>query len=91
MGSTEYKNARIEFEESSDPKVVIDGEPIQLSCDEEAGEFNTAELPYRTFGSAKELGEAVVVVVLPEGVAVEAAQCIVVVVQVLDLLVVKIK
>ena len=60
METVEYKNKKIEFEESSNPKVSIDGEPIQVSCDADANEFNAGELPYRSFKSVKELAEAVV-------------------------------
>ena len=40
MDEFEYKNKKIEFEESSDPKVSIDGEPTQVSHDAEANAFN---------------------------------------------------
>ncbi len=60
MGKVEYKNKKIEFEESSNPKVSIDGEPIQVSHDADANEFNAGELPYRSFKSVKELAEAIV-------------------------------
>jgi len=60
MDKVEYKNKKIEFEESSNPKVSIDGEPIQVSQDADANEFNAGELPYRSFKSVKELAEAIV-------------------------------
>lgn len=60
MDKNEYKNKKIEFEESSNPKVSIDGEPIQVSHDADANEFNAGELPYRCFKSVKELAEAIV-------------------------------
>lgn len=60
METVEYKNKKIEFEESSNPKISIDGEPIQVSYDAAANEFNAGELPYRTFKSVKELAEAIV-------------------------------
>lgn len=60
METVEYKNKKIEFEEPSTPKISIDGEAIQISYDAEANEFNTGELPYRSFKSVKELAEAIV-------------------------------
>ena len=60
MGKVEYKNKKIEFEESANPKISIDGEPIQVSHDADANEFNAGELPYRSFKSVKELAEAIV-------------------------------
>ena len=60
MDKVEYKNKTIEFEESSDSKLSIDGEPIQISHDAEAKEFNAGELPYRSFKSVKELAEEIV-------------------------------
>ena len=60
MGAFEYKNKRIEFEESSNPKISINEEPIQISHDADAREFNAGELPYRSFKSVKELAEAIV-------------------------------
>ena len=60
MDKVEYKNKKIDFEESSNPKVSIDGESIQVSHDADAHEFNAGELPYRSFKSVKELAEAVV-------------------------------
>lgn len=60
MDKVEYKNKKIEFEESSNPKISIDGEPIQVSHDADANEFNAGELPYRSFKSVKELSEAIV-------------------------------
>ncbi len=60
MDKVEYKNKRLEFEESSNPKILIDGEPIQVSHDAEANEFNGGELPYRSFKLVKELAEAIV-------------------------------
>ena len=60
MSEVEYKNKKIEFEESANPKVSIDGEPIQVSYDADANEFNAGELPYRSFKSVKELAEAIV-------------------------------
>ncbi len=60
MDTVEYKNKKIEFEESSNAKVLIDGEPIQVSHDADANEFNAGELPYRSFKLVKELAEAIV-------------------------------
>ena len=60
MEAVEYKNKKIEFEESSNPKISIDGEPIQVSHDAEASEFDAGELPYRSFKSVRELAEAIV-------------------------------
>ncbi len=60
MDIVEYKNKKIELEESSNPKISIDGEPIQVSHDADANEFNAGELPYRSFKSVKELAEAIV-------------------------------
>lgn len=60
METVEYKNKKIEFEESAHPKISIDGDSIQVSHDAEANEFNTGELPYHSFKSLKELAEAVV-------------------------------
>ena len=60
MDKFEYKNKKIEFEESSNPKISIDGKPTQISHDTDASEFNAAELPYRSFKSVKELAEAIV-------------------------------
>ena len=60
METFEYKNKNIEFEESSNPMISIDGEPVQVSYDADANEFNAGELPYRTFKSVKELAEAIV-------------------------------
>ena len=60
MEETEYKNKKIEFEESSNPKILIDGESTQVSHDADADEFNAGELPYRSFKTVKELAEAIV-------------------------------
>ena len=60
MDNIEYRNKRIELEESSNPKITIDGEPVQVSHDAEANEFNAGELPYRSFMSVKALAEAIV-------------------------------
>ncbi len=60
MDKVEYKNKKIEFEESSNPKISIDGEPIQVSHDADANEFNAGELPYRSFKLVRELAEAIV-------------------------------
>ena len=60
MDKVEYKNKKIDFEESSNPKLSIDGEPIQVSHDADANEFNGGELPYRSFKLVKELAEAIV-------------------------------
>jgi hypothetical protein len=60
MDEVEYKNKKIEFEESSDPKIIIDGEPVQVSCDAGAHEFNAGELPYRSFKSVQDLAKAIV-------------------------------
>ena len=60
MEKLEYKNKKIEFEESSNPKLSIDGEPIQVSHDADANKFNAGELPYRSFKSVEELAEEIV-------------------------------
>ena len=60
MHKTEYKNKKIEYEESKEPKVVIDDDPVDVSHDTDADAYNSGELPYRTFKSVKELAEAVV-------------------------------
>ena len=60
MHKTEYKSKKIEYEESSAPKISIDDEPVQVSLDSDAGEYNAGELPYRSFKTVKELAEAVV-------------------------------
>ena len=60
MDAFEYKSKKIELDESSNPKISIDEEPIQVSHDADANEFNAGELPYRSFKSVKELAEAVV-------------------------------
>ncbi len=60
MDEVKYKNKTIEFEESSNPKISIDGKPIQVSHDADANEFNAGELPYRSFKSVKELAEKIV-------------------------------
>ncbi len=60
MDKFEYKKKKIEFEESSNPKISIDGEPVQVSHDADANEFNAGELPYRSFKSVKELAEEIV-------------------------------
>ena len=60
MDKLEYKNKKIELEESASAKVLIDGTPVQVSRDADANEFNAAELPYRSFKSVRELAEAVV-------------------------------
>ena len=60
MGKVKYKNKKIEFEESANPKISIDGEQIQVSHDADANEFNAGELPYRSFKLVKELAKAIV-------------------------------
>ncbi len=60
MARVEYKNKKIDFEESPNTKVLIDGELIQVSHDADANEFNAGELPYRSFKSVRELAEAIV-------------------------------
>lgn len=60
MNESLYENARIEFEESASPRIMIDGEPIQVSWDADAQEFNAGELPYRSFGSVEEVAKAIV-------------------------------
>ena len=60
MDKAEYKNKTIEFEESSNPKISIDGEPIQVSHDADANAFNAAELPYRSFKTVKVLAQEIV-------------------------------
>ena len=60
MDNYEFKSKKIELEESSNPKVSIDGESVQVSHDSDANEFNTAELAYQSFGSVKDLAEAIV-------------------------------
>ena len=60
MSESRYENTKIEFEESPNPKIAIDGEAIQVSWDADAGEFNAGELPYRSFGSVEEVAKAIV-------------------------------
>ena len=60
MKNIQYKDSKIEFEESSKPKLTIDGESVQASHDADADEFNAGELPYRSFSSVKQLAEAIV-------------------------------
>lgn len=60
MDKVEYKNKTIEYEESLNPKLLIDGEPLQISHDEDAKVFNIEELPYHSFKSVKELAEEIV-------------------------------
>ena len=60
MDTFEHKGKKIEFEESSNPKVSIEGEAVRVSLDVEAESYNSAEVPYRTFKSVKELAEAIV-------------------------------
>ena len=60
MNELEYKNSKIELEESANPKISIDGKPIQVSWDADAREFNAGELPYCSFKSVTELAEAIV-------------------------------
>ena len=60
MEKIEYKNKKIEFEESANPKISIEGEQIQVSHDVDASAFNAGELPYRSFKSVKELATAIV-------------------------------
>ncbi len=60
MDQLTYKNMNIEFEESSNPKISIDGNAIQVSQDIEAESFNAAELPYHTYTSVTKLAEAIV-------------------------------
>jgi len=60
MEEIEYKKAKIEFEESSNPIILINGKTIQVSQDPEAQSFNSAELPYHSFESTSKLAEAIV-------------------------------
>jgi len=60
MEKIEYKNSKIEFEESSNPEISIDGKTIQVSLDSEAQSFSTAELPYYSFETMSKLAEAIV-------------------------------
>lgn len=60
MDKAEYKNKKIEFEETSSPTLSIDGEPIHILHDADANEFNAAELPYQSFKSVKKLAEEIV-------------------------------
>ena len=60
MKNIQYKDIKIEFDESSKPKLTIDGEFVQASHDTDAGEFTTGELPYRSFNSVQQLAEAIV-------------------------------
>ena len=60
MDKFEHKEKMIEFEESPNPKISIDGEPTQVSHDADANTFNAGELPYRTYKSVKELAEEIV-------------------------------
>ena len=55
-----YESTKIEFTESANPRIVIDGELIPISWDADAEVFSTAELPYRSFGSVEEVAKAVV-------------------------------
>ena len=56
----EYKGKKIEFEESSEPSLSLNGKPVEVSYDMEAETFNSWEFPYQTFQSVKELAEALV-------------------------------
>lgn len=60
MQSAEYKNRKLEFEESATPKLKIDGHPVDVGRDPDAREYFATQLPYRTFGSLKQLAEAAV-------------------------------
>ncbi len=60
MEEISYKEKKIEIEESAGLKVSIDGQSVHVSEDVEAKEFNSGELPYRSFKSLKELAEAIV-------------------------------
>ena len=60
MSKYEYKSKQIEFEESANPKLSIDGKSAYVSYDVEAKNYLAAELPYHTFGSPKEVAEAIV-------------------------------
>lgn len=60
MEKIEYRNKKIEFEESLNPEIRIDGKPVQVNYDSDANTFNAGELPYRSFESVKELAKAIV-------------------------------
>ena len=60
MNELLYNTSKIEFEESANPKITIDGEPIQVSRDADAGEFNAGEIPYSSFESVEEVAKAIV-------------------------------
>ena len=60
MGNITYKDCKIELTESSKPELAIDGESVQVSKDVEADSYNSDELPYQTFGSVKEIAEAII-------------------------------
>ena len=60
MNELLYKTSKIEFEETANPKIAIDGEPVQVSRDADAGDFNAGELPYSSFESVEEVAKAIV-------------------------------
>ncbi len=61
MGTFTYKQKEVKTEASSSPpRVAIDSLSIQMSRDEGAKAYNTAELPYRHFKSLDELLRAVI-------------------------------
>ena len=60
MGNITYKECKIALKETSKPELSIDGETVQVSKDAEADSYNSGELPYQTFGSVKEIAEAIV-------------------------------
>lgn len=61
MDSFEYKSHTIEVSEAPvSPVMKIDGVDYDLQYDPEQGQFNSAELPYQTFDSARALAQAVV-------------------------------
>ena len=60
MDKFEHKGKKVEIEESSNPKVSIEGEAVRVSLDVESKSYGSAEVPYRSFDSVKELAEAIV-------------------------------
>ncbi len=47
-------------ESATSPALKIDGQEYDVQYDQEGGRFNSAQLPYQTFDSARTLAEAVV-------------------------------
>lgn len=59
METFEYRSKKIDYEESANPKLSFDGEPVDVSLDVDAGEYIAGELPFHTFTSVRKLAEAV--------------------------------